>query len=375
MSCVRSGGTTVNVTVQVSSIYSSTASSGFRYIVSYFEPNTVANYTNVNPIRAPKGHVSDYDPLLYWTNGDSSHNWVSTGSVIRGNYFNSTMSTSYIESIEDSNLSFSDYFTSMIWIKPVQIMPYRWTRIFGKGSSSRRNFGIFIRYASPTAVMFQFSSGISRIFSPTLSNYAPPLNQWTHFAGVWNGGSMILYINGVQVVTLSVTFSPDQDSSSLSIGFNTGGGWPSDYLAQPLIFYDGAVLFKSVLNPSQIQEVANITFPSSGFISRNFSVNGANNTVFFQDIPDSINLIKIQGLLNSTRKDYDTNSTWIPLNVSLLCPRPVTNVLQWTSYCSGSDMDGSLVTRIRIQDVSSSVPYLANATSVSVRHLFWPFIS
>lgn len=367
ISCVRTGSSTLNVSVQIGSIISSSVFDGSRFIVSYFEPNNVAAYTNVNLVNAPRGHVSDYGPYLYWTNGDTSHNWISVGQIINGNYFNSTRVVSYMETFEDPLLPLNDFFTVMIWIKPMQILPYRWTRIFGKGSTSRRNFGIFIRYANPTAVMFQFSFGVSRVFSPTLSNYAPPLNQWTHFAGLWNGGLMIMYINGVQVVSSSVSNSADVDSSSLSIGFNTGSGWPSDYSVEPLIYYDGAVTFKKVLSVSQIQEVANITFPSSGFIVRNMSNNSARNFVIFQDIPDSINLIKIQGLLNIPRKDYDSNSTWIPFNMSQLCPRPVTTVLQWTAYCSGSDMDGSLVSRVRIEDVLSSVPQLANATAVSVR--------
>lgn len=96
------------------------------------------------------------------------------------------------------------------------------------------------------------------------------------------------------------------------------------------------------------------------------------NVVLFQDIPDSINLIKIQGMLNIPKCNFDINATWIPLNVSTLCPRPVTNVIQYISYRSGSDRDGSLVNRINIRGITSTIPRLANASSVSVRYAHFP---
>src|SRR5262249_29619126 len=87
------------------------------------------------------------------------------------------------------------------------------------------------------------TSGNSNAFGPS----PLPLNTWTHIAQTFSGGTVTLYVNGVQVATTAVTGNIQDTTNPLEIG--------SDHIYGQ--YFQGSIddvrIYNVALTPAQIQ--------------------------------------------------------------------------------------------------------------------------
>jgi hypothetical protein len=91
------------------------------------------------------------------------------------------------------------------------------------------------------------SSGDDHLIGP---GFEPPVGQWVHIAGTWNGSTMRLYLNGTEVASDSFSGSIGYDSNPVLIGGeDDGGGIPGCCLFRGHI--DEVRLSDGALSPAE----------------------------------------------------------------------------------------------------------------------------
>jgi len=122
---------------------------------------------------------------------------------------------SYI-SINDTNkLDLTTNFTLSAWIKPTSLSG--WRTLILKDAVDHHTYALYANthLNTPTAeintgTLVYDTQGISKI----------PLNTWTHIAMSYNGSTLRLYINGVQVSSRVVSIAAQASNGKLYIGGN-----------------------------------------------------------------------------------------------------------------------------------------------------------
>jgi len=130
--------------------------------------------------------------------------------------FNGT--NNYINCGTASGLNITGSLTVEAWINATSWKPNVWEgTIVGKENSD--NKGYILRCGNNGKLSFIFGSGT---WHEVVSGSVLPLNQWTHVAGVYNGSTMFIYVNGVQVGQQSVSATIGVSSNPLYIGSSPG---------------------------------------------------------------------------------------------------------------------------------------------------------
>jgi len=108
----------------------------------------------------------------------------------------------------------NDY-TVMVWVYPERL--FRWHRIFGKGQSSIRNFGVWVdKSGYPLSQSGCLSSGWN-----ALNRHGPrvPLKKWTLLSAIFRKDKYhVLYMNGRQIATDSTRGTPCRSPEPIVLG-------------------------------------------------------------------------------------------------------------------------------------------------------------
>lgn len=137
-------------------------------------------------------------------------------NLIRGNFFYSVRGNEFLY---NPTFSINSSFTIMIWLKPIQVQS-RWVRIFGKGASASRNYGLWVKVVANATSMIQIQASTGESFSTSHHWVFPTLNAWTHIADTWNGTDITLLVNGTLVGTYSaLPAALMSDYENLAIGW------------------------------------------------------------------------------------------------------------------------------------------------------------
>jgi len=119
------------------------------------------------------------------------------------------------------DLRLTGAFTVMVWVYPTE-RRHDWARIFGKGQSGPRNYGLWLQSnGRPLSQIYGVRHGGGCHPSSTV-----PLRKWTHMAvSFTENGSHRLYINGKCIMSTPTSGRPATSSDPLTIGradFHTG---------------------------------------------------------------------------------------------------------------------------------------------------------
>ena len=103
-------------------------------------------------------------------------------------------------------------------------MPNDWARIIGKGTSSQRTYGLWIRNDGKLLFQIYGANGYLNLFAnTTLSTGA-----WYHILATRSGNTVTIYVNGVADGTTTYSGTANSSSEPLTFGY----GFHSHYSGQ-----------------------------------------------------------------------------------------------------------------------------------------------
>ena len=247
--------------------------------------------------------------------GFANHATISGATWTPSGRFGSALSFDGINdratAVDSASLDLTTAMTLQAWVYPTTAAGVR-DVLIKEGS----NVDIYNLYASNWAGRPEanvYVGGVNR----TAEGTALPVNTWTHLAGVYDGTTLMLYVNGVQAASLGVSGSLAASTGALSIGGNSIWG---EHFAGRI---DEVRVYNRALTQAEIQADMNSSVASGGVdllaprvISvspRNASTNVATNsniTVTFSEPmdPGSINA--------STLELRDPGGVLVPAAVS-----------------------------------------------------------
>jgi hypothetical protein len=161
--------------------------------------------------------------------------WTA-GRYGRGLAFNG--SSSWVTVNSSASLNLVNSLTLEVWVSPT--VSSGWRSIIFKELDA-----IYDLYASSSSgpVAGLNIGGYQEIFSSALL----PVNSWSHVASTWDGTTLRLYVNGVQVVSRAVAGTLAATTNPLRIGGNAKWG---EYFAGTI---DEVRVYNRALSAAEIQ--------------------------------------------------------------------------------------------------------------------------
>jgi len=179
-----------------------------------------------NSILLKLNFEKDFNDKSNYKQNVSNTNVVLTtdryGSENSAAYFDGN---SYLEVIDPTLMNFSKPFTVCTWVKINQVN-YDNTyagemdlisRIRG-AEPNISSFAFYIKYGKLRGEVYKYPNGAGLIETTTLLSD----NEWTHVALVYDGAKLIIFKNGIEVISQNVN-TPDMSSLNLFIGRRAQG--------------------------------------------------------------------------------------------------------------------------------------------------------
>lgn len=163
-------------------------------------------------------------------------------------YFDGT--GDYLTAADDATLQpGSSNFTYEAWIYPTSA-PNTYNSIFYKRSTGSNYSGVAIAIKSSGVFSILVASGSSSWGIVDESSASYKLNEWQHIAAVRSGSSFKFYVNGVQKISTTISFSVYDMGSSQSIGAGAANGDQpfTGYIADARIV-KGSAVYTSAFTP------------------------------------------------------------------------------------------------------------------------------
>ena len=149
-----------------------------------------------------------------WTDvsGEGHDGTLTNGPTFSSNYGGNIVfdgSNDFVTGVHNSELNLRNDVTVECWFRRTGSRS-SWVRIFGKGNSSNRTYGLWY-HVNSNYFLYQRYSGASNM--NILLTKSVVLNTWYHMVGTSSGSNHTLYLNGVNVGTgsLSQTFHSSTD--------------------------------------------------------------------------------------------------------------------------------------------------------------------
>jgi hypothetical protein len=130
-------------------------------------------------------------------------------------------------------LDLSTSMTLSAWVRPDTLGGYRTALL--KESSSYLTYALYAGTTSSNRPAIEANRG------ELIGGTAPPLNAWTHIAGTYAGGTLRIYVNGVQVAAKATTQVMPNSTNPLYIGGNSRWGEYFDGLIDDVRVYNRAL--------------------------------------------------------------------------------------------------------------------------------------
>ena len=178
--------------------------------------------TNYNPSIVSDGLVLCLDAAntksypgsgTTWTDisGKGYDGTLTNGPTFSSNYGGNIVfdgSNDFVTGVHNSELNLRNDVTVECWFRRTGSRS-SWVRIFGKGNSSNRTYGLWY-HVNNNYFLYQRYGPSSINVMPTIPVV---LNTWYHMVGTSSGSNHTLYLNGVNVGTgsLSQTFHSSTD--------------------------------------------------------------------------------------------------------------------------------------------------------------------
>jgi hypothetical protein len=145
-------------------------------------------------------------------NGTFAGNATTTRNGKFGKAFTFDGSGDYVDVGQTPSLNVS-YITLSAWVKYNSVVPFG--TIIGRDDSTNRDWA-FYQLNANTLRFFVFTSGTAKIKDVTFS---PVVGQWYYLSGTYNGSDVIVYINGTDQGSHTLTSGViDKDPVNIQIG-------------------------------------------------------------------------------------------------------------------------------------------------------------
>jgi hypothetical protein len=217
-------------------------------------------------------HTERFGPYNYLTYNPSSH-----GASV---YFDGT--GDYLTVADDASLQpGSSNFTYEAWIYPTSA-PNTYNSIFYKRGAGANYSGVAIAIKSSGvfSVLAASGSGSWGIVDESSASYK--LNQWQHIAAVRSGSNFYFYVNGVQKISTTISFSVYDMGSSQSIGAGAANGDQpfTGYIADARIV-KGSAIYTSAFTPptAPLTAVTNTQLLTCNDAPNIYNAGGASNAL------------------------------------------------------------------------------------------------
>ncbi|NUM37327.1 MAG: LamG domain-containing protein [Candidatus Brocadiae bacterium] len=122
--------------------------------------------------------------------------------------------------------------------------PGDWVRVVGKGSSSQRNYGLWYNPVY-NYFLFQIYDTPRGVYGDAIITKGISMNQWYHIAGVYDGSTMKLYVNGNLEQSIAFSATPGITSDNLTLGY---AGYHTTHIG----LIDDVALFNTALSGSDV---------------------------------------------------------------------------------------------------------------------------
>jgi hypothetical protein len=152
---------------------------------------------------------------------------------------------------------------------------------------------------SRTLVLNMSTSGSSWALAST-SVATLPLNSWNHIAVVRSGTSVVLYLNGVSIISGTVSGSLYSSGSFTIVGSRDSGGFITGYVSN-FRFLNGTALYTSAFTPPSI--------PLTAVTNTSLLLNTNNTNTY--DLSLSNPVTNVSGASQSTRQPFTVPTTGI----------------------------------------------------------------
>ena len=184
--------------------------------------------TNYNPKIVTDGLVLCLDAANTKSYPGSGTTWTDIsgkgydGTLTNGPTFNSDYggnivfdgSNDFITGVHNSELNLRNDLTVECWFRRTGGRN-DWVRIFGKGDSSNRTYGLWYHINSNYFLYQRYGSSSMNVM-PTIPVV---LNTWYHMVGTSSGSNHTLYLNGVNVGTASNSSTFHSSTDPYRVGY------------------------------------------------------------------------------------------------------------------------------------------------------------
>lgn len=248
---------------------------------TYYYTVTAIDGSTEYPESAPVAATPELGRWGYWKFNEASgtkafDSWGANHGVLQAA---ATRDTGYVSGGLKLNGSGTSYallpngifstlndFTAMVWIKPKSLST--WMRVFDFGSSTNQYF-----FLSPQAAVSSDGTQTIRYAIKNNgteqglnANYAIPLSDWTHLAVTQSGNTCTIYINGVEIISGSITIKPS------NLGITTQNYVGKSQWNDPL--YNGIIdelkVYSRALSQSELNAAAGI-FSDTAMKARSYN--------------------------------------------------------------------------------------------------------
>jgi hypothetical protein len=195
----------------------------------------------------------DARDILGGSHASFAANTFTTGRVGQAFQFNGSQ---FAQAPDHASLDFSNAFTIELWAFPTAAgLANGTTFLVSKGNMAfvtTQSYGIL--FADDRRVLIRIANGSS--LDQLASTSALPLNNWSHVAVTYDGGTMRVFVNGVLENSQATSISSLLNTSE---GFMMGGadfGGGSKIFCQAVL--DEVALYKRALTAGEVLDIFNV---------------------------------------------------------------------------------------------------------------------
>jgi hypothetical protein len=224
-------------------------------------PKTIAVTLTVSPPGSPGlvgawGFDEASGPSVIDASGRSNTGTILGATRSTAGKFGGALSFNGVSdwvTIPDANsLDLSTGMTMEAWVRPTAVGAL-WRTVMLKEQPTDLDYALYAANGNGRAASHVFTNRDTGLNGTA----ATPLNAWTHLAATYDGATLRLFVNGVQVSTKALTGSIRATTGPLRIGGN--GIWDDEWFAGLI---DEARVYNRALTAAEIQ--ADMNRPVSG---------------------------------------------------------------------------------------------------------------
>jgi prepilin-type N-terminal cleavage/methylation domain-containing protein len=184
------------------------------------------------------GEVKDSDDDALDGTAQNGADTIGSGKVCKAGKFDG--SNDYVSVPDDSKLQLTAPLTLALWVK-VNANASDWVRLAGKGSSTFRNYGLWL--ATNGTILFQlYSAGGNGDAQTTVTVND---GNWHHVVGAYDGSTMKVYIDKTERASTSYSQTPYISTDPFTMGYAGFHAYLNGYV-------DEVALFSRALSESDI---------------------------------------------------------------------------------------------------------------------------